>query len=453
MSFTEFYCDPTHASKSNFNAGSSTGATTVAATACTVSGLNIAAAAGTPWSGLSTGEWAAVYQNGVDTVAKAIGRVTAVNNGGADIDVAAWIGTPDEDEDRCIIDGVWQGPNGAVPFPFSIMNGNAKNAAGDVPRINLRNTAEYDMTADIVWNPGVGGPIVVQGYSSSPGDFGRAVIDGQASTTNYLFIVYLARSVLADLEFKNASAGDIGLFMNADGCQANRCVAQSNGGAGFHSDEICQYTECEAYGNTGNGFNQSSGTQTFERCISHNNAIGFALTLNTRAYKCISYDNGGDGYHLTGSATYAKTLWDCDAYNNTGDGVEVDTAATTLSFTNCNFVKNGGYGINLIAGCTGVFYNLGFGSGTQANTSGTINNGDFVEQIGTVTITADATPWNDPGNGDFRISHADCKGTGRGTYTQTEGGEAGTVGYPDIGAAQHQDSGLSNRGILTGGRM
>ncbi len=85
--------------------------------------------------------------------------------------------------------------------------------------------------------------------------------------------------------------------------------------------------------------------------------------------------------------------------------------------------------------------NCGYGAGTQANTSGATNGTGDLDVGGAVTYASDATPWADPANGDFRISLAAAKGAGRGAFTQTAASYAGTVGYPDIGAAQSAASG------------
>jgi hypothetical protein len=71
--------------------------------------------------------------------------------------------------------------------------------------------------------------------------------------------------------------------------------------------------------------------------------------------------------------------------------------------------------------------------------------------IGSVTYATDVTPWVDPTNGDFRINLAAAKGTGRGTFTQTASSYAGTVGYPDIGAAQ--STGGGSGGAIGGGNL
>jgi hypothetical protein len=123
-------------------------------------------------------------------------------------------------------------------------------------------------------------------------------------------------------------------------------------------------------------------------------------------------------------------------YNNTSNGINIATALSThVWIENCNFVKNGGAGINNISVInTGFVYNCGYGAGTQANGSGdTINN---LVQSGTVTYGSNLTPWVDPANGDFRINLLAANFAGRGAFTETASSYAGTIGTPDIGAAQ-----------------
>jgi len=88
-----------------------------------------------------------------------------------------------------------------------------------------------------------------------------------------------------------------------------------------------------------------------------------------------------------------------------------------------------------------LLQNNRFGAGTQANTSGDVNPGGNVVQVNSAFYASNVTPWVDPANGDFRINLAAAKDAGRGNFTQTAASYAGTVGYPDIGAAQHQDTG------------
>lgn len=140
----------------------------------------------------------------------------------------------------------------------------------------------------------------------------------------------------------------------------------------------------------------------------------------------------------------------CDAYNNGSHGASCD--ANGIYVENSNFVKNGGLGISIAAGSNGTVQNNGFGSGTAANTSGQVSTGATiaVDNLTPVTYAADVLPWVDAPNGDFRVSLAAAKGTGRGTFTQTAASYSGTVGYPDIGAAQSQASGSGGIPIARG---
>ena len=87
--------------------------------------------------------------------------------------------------------------------------------------------------------------------------------------------------------------------------------------------------------------------------------------------------------------------------------------------------------------------NCGFGAGTSANTSGTTTTTAQVafDITGSVTYASNAIPWVDAPNGDFRITLTTAKGAGRGVFTQTQSSYTGAIGYPDIGAGQHLESG------------
>ncbi len=66
-------------------------------------------------------------------------------------------------------------------------------------------------------------------------------------------------------------------------------------------------------------------------------------------------------------------------------------------------------------------------------------------ESGSITYAADVTPWVDPANGDFRITLAAAKSAGRGSFTQTQSSYTGTIGYPDIGAAQSASTNATTR--------
>lgn len=211
-------------------------------------------------------------------------------------------------------------------------------------------------------------------------------------------------------------------------------------GHAFTMTTNSQVVECEAYawgaGGTGySGFLSTNSYVPHVRCMAHgglNGGSGFRTTSSGGYHFCISAGNGGDGFLAATQGVYEF----CDAYNNGGDGLDINHALGRYIIENCNFVKNGGYGINANATTFGVLHNVGFGSGTMANTSGQLNNGSGLVALETTTYEADVTPWVDPDNGDFRIALAAAKNAGHGTFLQRDPAYTGTVGYPDIGAAQ-----------------
>jgi hypothetical protein len=214
--------------------------------------------------------------------------------------------------------------------------------------------------------------------------------------------------------------------------------------------------ECETYAcnqsNTANtaGIRLGIAGSVAVRCISHDNvgsnAHGFEMGGLSTLVGCIADTNGGNGFQIT--STSGATILGCDAYNNTGSGINLANATAALFYIeNCNLVKNGVYGINGSgAGArSGYVANCGFGTGTQVNVSGDTTGLSALNVIGSITYPADQTPWVDPANGDFRVSLSQAKGAGRGSFLQTAPAYAGTVGYPDLGAAQHSESVLPGR--------
>jgi hypothetical protein len=346
-----------------------------------------------------------------------------------------------------VVGGAWKGPNGTDPFPFgSIPAANFALAANGTARANLKNDQQYNVTATIAHN--VAGPARFQGYTNTFGDGGKATIDGGTSGAAYTLLTTSSAGAnidLVDIIFNhNGGSGFVrGLSLSGPEFHIERCVFANMRLDGFQSNAVAGngmgvLTECEAYGNGGSGFNMVSvGDAICDRCISHDNVVdGFVVAGNVTIINCIADTNGGQGLN-TSSATGTNAIG-CDFYGNTGDGIRLNNvSASRFFFKNCNIVKNGGWGINgLGAGArNGAVINCGFGSGTAANTSGTTTGLKSMTEAGSVNYPSGVTPWVDPDNGDFRIVLAAARGTGRGSFTQTASGYAGTVDRPDIGAA------------------
>lgn len=457
MSYTEFYCDA--ATGANINAGDNkTIVTSTNGDWGNAAANRFTAASGTPFSGVSVGDFASVYLDGA-TTAVYVARVTAVNAGGASLTLSstAKSGTAPTNSATgrsCTVGGKWKGPNAAENFPFGFVQSTMTDASGDVPRVNLKSGTNYAITAAMTH--GNAGPARFQGYTSSAGDGGRAIIDGGTSGTSYtLLTLSAAQNDLVDLIFQNngATGSADGLNFSGNSAYVRGVVVNSVRGSGFNSASSgrCIFEEDEAYScnqsNTSGtaGFRFAAGNQVARRCDSHDNSgsnsIGFQLAASTVLEDCIADTNGGVGINVSSAADNCS-ISGCDMYNNGSHGLSIG-AGFPVSIVNSNFVKNGGYGINGTSTMHGAILNCAFGSGTQANTLGTVNSVGSVDQIGTITYASGVTPWVDPANGDFRINLAAAKGTGRGVFTQTQASYTGTVSYPDCGSAQHQDSGGS----------
>ncbi len=477
--FTEFYCDTTG---SNVNGGSDAGSPSMSDTAGT-GAVNAATHVYTSVAttgAVAVGQFISIY-SGAATVATFIARITTVSGGSGSAWVITYSATAKSGTEpstgatfKAQVGGAWKGPNAAVAHPFGFITNTLTDAAGDPPRVNFKSGTNYAITA--VMTHSNTGPIVFQGYTTTVGDGGRATIDGGTSGVSYQLLTTgtgSSRSALEvrDMIFQNngATGAAHGVYIPDGGFLFIRCVFNSVRGVGWFSDGNNgfgnQVMECEAYAcnqsNTGNygGF-RTDTFDTFLRCISHDNtgsnSHGFVLASTSTCESCIADTNGSHGFR-TVSGT--KTVYrNCDAYNNTGAGFYTDTGLPiTIILESCNAIKNGTWGVFNDSGTAKMYFlsNCGFGAGTMANTSGATSfiAADSVVNENAVTYASNTAPWVDPANGDFRINLATAINAGRGSFTQTAASYAGTIGYPDIGAAQHLESaggGVSGSRIFVG---
>lgn len=455
--FVDFFCNAS--TGANINAGDSVGAATYTSTNgnwSTSTNIFIPTDGTNPVSaGVTVGQYASIYVDGA-TVAVFIAKITTVvnaANGAITVSSSLRAGSAPSTSvtGRSItVGGVWKGPNAASGFPLTLTSLGNLVAAGDKVAINLKNTASYVITANV--SEVSSGGIQVQGYTSTVRDGGKATINGGTSGASYNLLSTSASSGWAhiDLIFLNngATASATGVTATSStSVSFTRCVFTGMRGTGTDAGNGAVYTECEAYGNNlsnTTSLGGFSGPGIFTRCISHDNtgsnSDGFFMSASasTGIYtNCISDTNGGIGFNVSGTNTIVR-LSNCDAYNNTSDGFRSTSASGSYWIENCNFIKNGGWGINFAtSNITSHFiYNCGFGAGTQVNTSGTVTGAYSGQEIGSITYASNVTPWVDPANGDFRINLAAAESVGRGNFVETAPSYAGTIGYPDIGAAQ-----------------
>jgi hypothetical protein len=359
----------------------------------------------------------------------------------------------------------------ATSFPFTLGGtwNLAMDSSGDQVRINFKNDGTYVISSLI--SPSQAS-ITYQGYSSTPGDGGKATIDG---TTTGIGLINDTGSFTSWIDFIFANSATINntnnFSLSGNGQRAIRVVSHGARGSGIVISAGTGSTliECEVYacnkaGNANRGGIDvfGGGFATLVRCMSHDNTgangNGFTTVINSNNFSnCVAYNNGNAGFlHASNAVGGLQGFYNCDAYNNTGDGINItaDTVASLFWIQNCNFIKNGGKGINNTASTSqftqGFVYNCGYGTGTQANVGGDATLGAFVE-TGKVSYASGVTPYSAPTTGNFSITLAAAKNAGRGVFTETDGTNSGTVGYPDIGSAQHLDSGGGQKSYTFGG--
>ncbi len=451
---------------------------TTAAYSATNGGWNSGTGVFTPTSGnpsltVAVGDWANVFVDGATTPVF-VGRVTAAGATTLTVSTTVKSGTAPTTAGTGIsvnVGGSWLGPTGAVSFPFGFVegvNGGFVNAAGNPPRVNFKNDQTYSITAAMTHTKH--GNIIFQGYTATAGDLGKATINGGTSGTSYILLTVSGLVVtLRDMIFTgNGATGTASaILLSGGGAICDRVVVHDVRGTGFDSSVFGPFIECEAYAcNLGGGTNKAGfdinggAGATYLRCISHDNAgtttHGFQSTGGggTDYICCIADTNGKHGFN--GAGNYMRRYISCDAYNNgtgnSGDGIleNSTTNLTGLLVESCNLISNARYGVEGTGANTTpmIVRNCGFFSNTSGSTS--FPSGSGVEVNNSVTLAS--SPYSDAANGDFRISLAAAKNAGRGAFMQTAASYAGTVGYPDIGAAQHLDAGgiLINPGLSGG---
>jgi hypothetical protein len=460
MAFTEFYCNASTGNNMNGGSDENTSPSYSATNGGWDSGTGVfTPISGDPSASVTIGQYAHVFTDG-STTPTFIGRVTAVNSTTVTVSTTLKSGTAPTTAGTGIsinVGGVWKGPNGTDVFPVNFVTGALKGTTSTAPRINFKNNADYTPTATMTI-PATSSPVIYEGYATTVGDEGQAKFDGGTGTK---FLVLNANSLnTGSIKYiwfyRNGSSGSniSGITCNNTTVEFYRCVFSNMSSSGVTSSTFAgaTYVECESYSNNAVGF----GLGCCIRCIAHSNGTyGFDYTnwqQSLAAENCVAHNNGSNGFHIRATAARNFIFRNCDAYENTGAGFNIQRDAGSGNFyillENCNSIKNSNYGVAISGSGTAhilLFRKIGLGAGTQANTSGGIQSvsGHIIENT-SFSYPNDVTPWVDPENGDFRISLTEAKGAGQGTFLQTSSlYSGGTIGYPDIGAAQHLDSGGS----------
>lgn len=204
--------------------------------------------------------------------------------------------------------------------------------------------------------------------------------------TNSAFVGLSSSSLL--IECLATGCSTLSAFVN---CNCYSCIATANTFTGFIVGNTFYTVNCISYGNTGgttDGFlTSATNPGSFINCVAYGNGRdGFRLTsAHCVAVNCIAESNTGTGFNSTGSISQLRN---CAAYLNTaGNVVITGTFAANYDF---------------VTGIGSFFTNAAAGDFTLNNTTG---GGEDVRGVGLP--------------GPFPLGL--------------------TVGYIDIGAAQHAD--------------
>lgn len=467
MAFTELYCDPS--TGSNVNAGDNTANGIVTSTngAWSTATNIFTATGGTPFSGVSVGDFCALMAD-AGTVAAYIARVTAIGGGGLTLTLSTTSksGTAPTTAGTGITattGGAWKGPNAAVAFPFGFISQAMKNVAGDIVRVNFKNNATYSITAAMTHN--VDGPTLFEGYTTTPGDNGIAVIDGGTSGASYILLAITAwRNKFHNFELKNngATGSATGLRV-ANNAIIERVRVNNVRGFGMSVEASSRIEECEVHAfnqsNTAGkaGFDASSNAPvTFVRCIAHDgsgsNCDGFRFGIEAIMDRCISESNGGHGVLISNASV---VILQSSFVGNSGAGIAGSGISNNYEvFENCILVNNGTYGINLSVSGSSTAQNVVKNCAFYNNTSGQTNGVNTNDITGSITLSG--TPFTDSANGDFGLNNtasagASCRGAGAGAFFQNSSSySATTISYPDVGAAQHMEVASAGSTIFIG---
>jgi len=285
-----------------------------------------------------------------------------------------------------------------------------------------------------------------RGYQTTRGDNGtRPIIKASGISSTALWHMNGQWTVTEHLEFDGNSGTSIDGWV-ADNFYniARDCVARNTTRYGFLVDDngsstwFCRATGCS--GTAAFKFNDALGAnQMAFGCVADSNSCtGFLVGQYIPMVHCIAANNTGAGFAANQLGT---RYFNCTAYGNTGSGFDNGFGFVNHTvFFNCVAEANGAFGWGNSGGGAADDLWL-FNCAGYNNTSGNVESHISSERIiGFVTGTGSF--FTNAAAGDFSLNNTAGAGAALraaglpGTFPLTT-----TVGYLDIGAVQHQDSG------------
>jgi hypothetical protein len=283
------------------------------------------------------------------------------------------------------------------------------------------------------------------GYNATRGDYGTPPVLTCGAASMAVFSIDAADVSVENLAFSNAAggyAGSNGLNVNGARASAHRCTAAGFLNVGFflNTSGQCVLSDCLADG-AGVGFACYNTGTTLLRCTAINgvNTAGFSnlggpgTAFNTfvGCVAAVRSGTSGAGWATAGSI-YDQVLVNCLAY---GCATGFDFSSSPHArLSNCVAYGNRAFGYGLHADA----HLLACAGG--ANASGNLGGTAPAINLGFVVLTAN--PFTNAAGLDFGPNKAAGGGAplrGAGVPSTLPG--TITPSSPDIGAAQHADSG------------
>ena len=283
----------------------------------------------------------------------------------------------------------------------------------DTVRSDLKRFGTTALTRPTIVANGVIVTFTVFAGAGSTGAISSLIIDGNLRTSSRGILG--AGNVIYNVWVKNCTNGGVvtsgGPTVYMIRCEVSGCTTQAAitlAGSGMLAG-------CYIHGNTTTGVISTSGAIAFYNTISAANtgasSDGFQLNGVCYAFNCVAYGNGRDGFRLN---TAPSTLVNCVAESNTGIGFSTTSSA------------GGGFMM-----ATAAYSNTG-GDWVFSSVS--------VKLMFVTQILGSGSFFTNAAGGDFSLNST----AGAGALLRASGYPgtypAGlTVGYVDIGAAQHAD--------------
>jgi hypothetical protein len=269
-------------------------------------------------------------------------------------------------------------------------------AAGDV--VNIKASATYSESLNIVTAGGTTNEIVLEGYTATVGDDGRATISGgtnNLTSTPTGSIGY----VFKNLRFTAATSHAISMGTK-DYMTFLNCSIDNSGGRGAIVDQGCYFISCDVFNNAtdglylnnyscvavgckiyGNGNKAIDGNDTDAvNCLIFNNGATFDAVLATNCYHCTIDGDGTTGNAITTQISSAQRVVNCILHD-----CDYGVSKSSASYYNGHCIVG-----NLVTSMTGKYENcpgsaIGYGDSDETTTPG------FVDEAGDdYTLTEDS---------------------------------------------------------------